>query len=744
MSEYSAAESFSERELEVLHLIADGLSNREIGVRLSISLDTVKWHNRQIFAKLDVNNRTHAAARAQELGLLTDEQAANPPSDIHHNLPAQVTSFVGREHEVGAGRRLLNSARLLTLTGPGGIGKTRVALQLAVDVLPGFVDGVYFIPLSAVSATNNVLWAIAEHLGFQFRKIGEPLDQLVGYLEEKQILLVLDNFEHLTASAGILTDILKHAPHIKMLVTSRERLSLYGEVVYSINGMALPEGEQTDELHHSESVQLFVQRAQAVHPGLQVEADDLRQIARICRLVEGMPLGIELAASWVDTLKPAEIADEIEHSLDILASELRDVPASQHSIRAVFERSWNLLSSRQQVAFQNLAVFQGGFTRKSAQAITGVDLHTLHSLVSKSLLRHDPQTGRFEQHEVLRHYAAEELAYSGEADVVQQAHARYFADFMENNWVRMCGAEQKVALQETEADIDNARVAWEYWVVQEDIEQICKFINTFWLIYDIRGAYPAGIELFQHGIDAVARRTTTETEVALGWLLAVQGLYQVVNGYERGGFLQAKAGFDNAKQGVDLLRKHHREDVMVVPLISLIIAGCHFNEAKVIGDASEECFTIARANNDNWGIGKASHFLAMKALDDDRYDDARQLALDALKAFELNLDRWSMSILCIEVLALLETIKRDFDAASDWIQQGLEWAEEIEFTYSIQMAYWQFGYIEVLKENYSEAARYWRKGESIGERIFGLKSIIGFSGSINAGEWGGRKLTGDE
>jgi predicted ATPase/DNA-binding CsgD family transcriptional regulator len=732
--------SFTQRELEILQLLAYGLSNREIALKLTLSLDTVKWHNKQIFGKLSVTNRTQAAARAQDLGLLAADQASTPAIRVHHNLPAQVTTFVGRQHEVREVYRLLDTARLLTLTGPGGIGKTRLALQMGTSVLSRFVDGVYFVPCAAVGAADNVLWAIAESLDFQFRKSGEPRDQLLDFFEDKRLLLILDNFEHLVGRADLLTDILKHASHTKILITSRERLRLYGEVVLTLQGLTLPASDRAEDLRQSESVQLFVQRAHAANPGLILESADLRHIARICRLVEGMPLGIELAASWVDTLTPAEIGHEIEHSLDILASELRDVPTSQHSIRAVFERSWNLLSDQQQMAFQKLAVFQGGFTREAAEAITGVNLLTLHLLVSKSLLRHDPQSGRYEQHELLRHYAAEELADSGEFESIRHAHASYFADFMADHWLRMRGSNQQEALLAIEANIDNARAAWHYWIEQQAVDQIYKFLNAFWIIYDIKGWYPAGVELFQQGIAVMEAVATPEAAAGLGWLMAVQGLYQVVNGYEREGFVQARAGFEKARQGVDLLRAQQRPDMMIIPLISAVIAACHFNEAHVAHQAAQECLDVALAIHDDWGAAKAWQFLAMMALDEDRYDDARQLALDALRAFVASGDRWSKSILCIEVLGLLETVTRDLDAARQWIQRGLDTAEEVDFAYSRQMAYWQFGYVEVLQQHYGAAAQYWQMAQNIGDRIFGLKSIIGFSCSSNAGEWGGRKL----
>jgi len=741
MYDVSPPASFAQRELEILHLLADGLSNREIALKLTISLDTVKWYNKQIFSKLSVSNRTQAAAHAQKLGLLAPGQAGAPAVNVHHNLPAQVTTFVGRQQEAREARRLLSTARLLTLKGPGGIGKTRLALQLGASVLPDFIDGIWFVPCATAGTTDNTLWAIAEALDFQFRQSGEPGEQLLDFLADKHLLLILDNFEHLVDRADFLADILKHAAHIKMLITSRERLRLYGEVVMTLQGLNLPVSSRAEDLRQSESVQLFVERAHAANPGLILENADLLHIARICRLVEGMPLGIELAASWVDTLTLADISREIEHSLDILASELRDVPMGQHSIRAVFDRSWDLLSDQQQLAYQKLAVFQGGFTRKAAEAITGVNLLTLQALVNKSLLRHDPQTGHYAQHELLRHYAAEELVASGESASIRQAHALYFADFMADHWLRMRGSDQQEALLEIEANIDNARAAWHYWIEQKAVEQIHKFLNAFWIIYDIKGWYPAGVELFQQAIGVMEAVATSEAKAGRGWLMAVQGLYQVVNGYEREGFEKARAGFVRARQGVDVLRAQECSAMMVIPLISAIIAACHFNEAHYARQAAQECLAIALANRDDWGAAKARHFLAMMALDEGHYGDAREHALDALSFFEASGDRWSKSILCIEVLGLLETVQRDFHAARQWIQQGLDTAEEVDFTYSRQLAYWQFGYVEVLEQNYGAAARYWQMARNIGDRIFGLKSIIGFCGSSNAGEWGGRRLT---
>ena len=373
------AAPLTEREFEILHLLGHGMSNREIGRDLALSLETVKWYNKRIYEKLGASNRTQATARARSMGLLNAGGEARPSVDTtvapKHNLPAAVTSFVGRQQEIGDARRLLAQARLLSIAGPAGCGKTRLALQLASAVLSHFPDGVYFVPLAPVEAADMLLWAIAERLEVQFHAGDEPLAQLLGYLHEKTLLLVLDNFEHLLAGAGLITEILRMAPGIRILTTSRERLNLYGEVTFCLGGLALPKPETSDAVLRAEAVELFMQRAHAINPGWEITQNAIGQIVRICRLVEGMPLAIELAATWMNVLSPAEIASEIEESLDILTTELRDVPPAQRSMRAAIARSWTLLTDRQQMVFRRLSIFRGGFTREAAHRVVGAGMH---------------------------------------------------------------------------------------------------------------------------------------------------------------------------------------------------------------------------------------------------------------------------------------------------------------------------------------------------------------------------------
>ncbi|MBK8022968.1 MAG: hypothetical protein IPK19_16465 [Chloroflexi bacterium] len=424
---------------------------------------------------------------------------------------------------------------------------------------------------------------------------------------------MLDNFDHLISSAGIIGEILQAAPTVKILVTSRERLSLYGEVSFPVEGMALPNESRRDQASLSESVLLFVDRAQAVSPGLEWQPEDMRHIARICNLVGGMPLAIELAATWVDTLSPCEIADEIEQNLDILGANRRDTPNGQHSIRAAFDRSWAMLDSTQQAAFRRLSVFRGGFTREAGEAVAGVGLRNLQALVNKSLLRRNPASNRYEFHELLRHYAMEQLEAAGEASQVYREHALHFASFMADRWPRLRDREQKSALHEVEADIENARAAWQYWVKDRNVEQLRQFLHTFWAVYEIRGWYITGVDLFEQAVIVVRALNTEEARAVLGWLLVVQGVFSMAGGYHSSthspapswmaahGLYFARGAADLrgasalAQEGIRILNNLSRPDdeMRMVPLISLFIIDCLLDEEGVPLRTAQECLEVA-------------------------------------------------------------------------------------------------------------------------------------------------------
>ncbi|MCA9976054.1 MAG: hypothetical protein KC413_09910, partial [Anaerolineales bacterium] len=357
--------------------------------------------------------------------------AAAPPRT---NLPTHDahTPFIGRAAELAHIEQQLQDAgcRLLTITGAGGMGKTRLSLAVGQRLFAAnLFQGVYFVPLAAVTHADYLVTAVAQALTFTFYGQEPPDEQLGRYLHEKQFLLILDNAEHLPSAAPFIQTLLRQAPHLKLLVTSRQRLHLRAEWILPLQGLPYPQQPATTATS-GDALRLFEQQARRLDPHFD-SAAAAPHVIEICRLLEGMPLGIELAAAWVPLLSCADIAQEIAHSFDFLQSRFHDLPPRHLSLRAVFMHSWQLLTAAEQLVLARLTVFRGGFSREAA-AVTGeAALPMLAALADKSLLRRQP-SGRFAIPEALRPYAAEQLDTANPEAVhaIHAAHARYFTQFL--------------------------------------------------------------------------------------------------------------------------------------------------------------------------------------------------------------------------------------------------------------------------------------------------------------------------
>lgn len=471
--------------------------------------------------------RTEEIARFQE-------PLPNTPI-VRNNLPAQTTGFVGRENEVSEVARLLAdpSARLITLLAPGGMGKTRLAVEVGMQTVKqaststgttrvrgtranrtaSFTGGVFFISLARLVDATPLINTIADAIGLNFTPGQDPKLQLLDYLREKPMLFIMDTCEHLLNGVSLFTEILQAAPRLKILATSRAKLNLQGETVVALDGLA-ESGDVGDAL------QLFVQSARRVRPGFELADHDLDAVVKICEMVRGVPLGIELAAAWVEMLTPTEIADEISRNLDFLETESHDAPGRHRSMRAVFDYSWNLLSEEERATFTRIAVFRGHFSRAAGQFVTGAGLRQLMALVNKSLLRRSPDEGMYEIHELSRQYAEEKLEKVADLEKIRDAHSQYYMNTLAERANEIFGRNGQDLLNRIETDIENVRAAWT-WAVKRGHAQLLRGAAKVLDIYfDLRGQSDQADLLFDAAEESIrALPQSTERDAALGTVI---------------------------------------------------------------------------------------------------------------------------------------------------------------------------------------------------------------------------------
>jgi predicted ATPase/DNA-binding SARP family transcriptional activator len=451
----------------------------------------------------EVQTRTlYERIRAGELS--TVELNAQGP---RHNLPAQQAPFVGREQELRDMHEFFQQPdlRLLTLVGAGGMGKTRLALELGRLQVSQFRDGVFFVPLAPVTSASGIAPAIVKAMKLQLQ--GDLEAALMHVLRDKQLLLLLDNCEQLlheteaTHSTNFVIELLQAAPQVHILATSREPLQARSEQVYRLEGLDYGADATVEDAGATSAARMFLQSARRTLPKFKLDEDNVADVLRICRLVDGIPLGIELAAVWLGTLSPAEIASEIERSADFLMSEWHDVPARQQSMRAVFDWSWSLLNETEQKVFRQLSVFRGGFTREAAQAVTGTSLIMLTRLVRKSLISH-LERGRYEIHELLRQFAAEQLdASPTERDEVEARHSKFYLNFVAAREKQLGRNEPRQAATEIRAEIDNVRQAW--GLPHAQTQDLDRSAYPLWQFYVLTSIFSEGEGAFRLVIESL-------------------------------------------------------------------------------------------------------------------------------------------------------------------------------------------------------------------------------------------------
>ncbi len=417
------------------------------------------------------------------------------------NLPTQVTTFVGRHRELEEVRRLLAETRLLTLTGPGGTGKTRLAIEAAREVADDFADGLFYVALSSVRDHSLVPPTIADAVGLTLQTERPILDILKEYFEHRRALLVLDNFEHVFSAASVIGELLQAAAHLRVLVTSRARLHLSAEQELPVPPMELPEPgvlPGAEDLSRYDALALFVNRARAADPTFTVDGDSTA-VTEICARLDGLPLAIELAAARLNVLTPELLRQRLEHRLPVLIAGPTDASERQRTLRSTIDWSYDLLGPPDQVLFRRISVFSGGCTIGAADAVIGGDsldvLEALCSLVEKSLLRRTRELAdepRFRMLETIREYAHDRLVESGEADDIERRHARYYLEVAESAEPHLTTADTWSVAARLQPEQGNLRAAIAYAIRAEETETGLRIASAMWRFWQQRGQLEEG------------------------------------------------------------------------------------------------------------------------------------------------------------------------------------------------------------------------------------------------------------
>ena len=497
---------------------------------------------------------------AGEFGLslgMTTETAQNfftvvsRPS-LRSILPEPGTALIGRDLERLELAQLLQQSdcRLLSLIGPGGIGKTRLAMQLGIDLeeSSAFSEGVFFIPCETVVSADAVGASLAKGLGLQLEGVSSAFEQVAAYLASKKMLLILDNFEHLLDASLQLLDLLRACPNLSFLLSSRERLNLREEWVFPVDGLSFPDSdsEAPEAIRAYGAIQLFLQRVKQHDLHRQISTKDLNDIIGVCRLLDGSPLALELAATWIKLMPISEIASEIKRDLDFLQSERRDSPVRHKSLRAVFEKSWQQLSQLQQRALANLSVFKGGFKRDAAAQVADVSLSDLLKLVNKSLLRVS-DNGRYDRHFLIYEYSKEKaLEKANEFNQVREKHARYFHQVLSEQYQELLEGDQGKALKLLDVELENIRFAWDWAVEQQASDLLLKSADSLRLFFDVLARYQEAYTFFEQAVNGLDTNEPAQ-RLSLGYMLVYQAWFCFWLGNKN----KAHA---IANRGVDLLR----------------------------------------------------------------------------------------------------------------------------------------------------------------------------------------------
>ncbi len=635
----------------------------------------------ELATSLRERNREAERARTGETAAGSSPAYSGRPT---HNLPSSLTSFIGRQAELTQIDQSLKdpTCRLLSLVGMGGSGKTRLALQAAHSYVDAYRDGIFFMPLAGLDAsqadagqlddflTDHILKSLQSFFFGVSTLRGVDRTVLLDLLRDKQMVLLLDNFDSLIESAPLLSAMLQAASGLTILVTSRQRLRIDGEWTIEVHGLSIPADDDDPDAAKSDAVQLFVRSAQSVQPGFLPSPADLQHVIAICRLVDGLPLGIELAAGWTRVLTCAQIHSQIRADLQFLTSTHRDTPPQQRSIRAILDYSWNTLDPEEQKLFSQISVFQGTFDLEAAMHVAGATPALLASLVDKSLLLHTRE-GRYSLHPLLRQYAAERLkAHPAGDSAVRTRHALYFAELLQQGHHDLLGDQAPEVLRTFQADLENIRSGWQWATQSGDVEVLTLGQEALADYYDITGLIEEGERVFRTTADAVRTQIEASETPAREWQILLASLLA-----HQSYFLQVLAQLDQlmavAGESLALAQALDLPDVEAKCYFNLGMGSMWKGNLAEARRYQEQAWALAQAIGDSKTVAQVLHGLALIA---NQAIDSKAAILYAEEALriERSLGRVRGAGLALLALGIVHGGAGNFEAGNACFAQALE------------------------------------------------------------------------
>jgi len=629
-----------------------------------------------------------------------------------YNVPVTLTDFVGRRDELDMLRALLSQQRLVTLVGLGGMGKTRLALQIAAEMRLAFGDGVCFAPLAAVAMPDFLIPALAEAVQLPAAPGADLKRRLLDYLRNKELLLVLDNFEHLVSAAGLLTEILQSAPGVRVVVTSRERLNLYEEWVFEVGGLRLPDGETAQAVDGSDAAQLFLQSARRVCPGFALTEGEEAQVARICRLVDGLPLALELAGGWMKLLSCEEIAAGIEEDLGFLSADWANVPERHRSMPVVFERSWRMLAEREQQVLARLSVFAGGFTKEAAAQVAGATLADLAALAAHSFVSRNPERKRYEIHPLLRRYAGEKLGQAEAYQEVGDRHCEFYTAFLREREETVRGKDQRRVLQEIGEELDNVRAAWRWAVERGKTGCVAGMLETLYQFYETRSRFQEGAEVFAWAAQTMQPRLDGADGTAERIVHTLE-MYRSVFLFRLGKVQEARDILEKKLEVFRVKEEWLAAAFCLSQLARIATLEGKLDQTKLLAG---EGVSLARAARLQQGEVENLYRLGTVAYHQNNYEDARQFFQQALQIYQEMGDPRGEGV-TFHALGATYLDVEDYERAIHHYQQELDIFSRLEDLYWLATSLDALGSAHCCRGDYAEARTYYEQALALKQKI---------------------------